>query len=177
MDYSYNYEAGSSIDPAVGAAFGAVMLFWMLLWIAIYVYFAIVLMKIAKKTNTPNGWFAWIPFLNLYLIAKLAGKSGWWLILMLIPFVNIIIAIIVWMAISKRLGHPEWLGILIIIPIANLIVPGYLAFAETPAVSDGGDKPQQPPSQPTPPPAPKPEPPRPEKKESTYDKSDTIDMD
>lgn len=166
MEYSYNYEA-TTIDPAAGAAFGALMVFWMFIWIAIYVYFAIVLMKIAKRTDTPNGWFAWIPILNLYLLAKVAGKSGWWLILMLIPFVNIIIAIIVWMAIAKRLGHPEWLGILIIIPIANLIIPGYLAFAKTPAVEGGENN-----SQPTPPPAPKPE-----KKETVHDKTDTIDMD
>jgi len=174
MDYSYNYET-TAIDPVMSGAFIGIMIFYTIFMLAMYIYLAIVLMKIAKKTNTPNNWFAWIPFLNLYLMVKIAKKPGWWFILMLIPFVNIIIGIIIWMAIAKRLGHPEWLGILVIVPIANIIIPGYLAFAkkgDAPVINEEGNKPQQPPSQPTSPPVPKPE-----KKESTYDKADTIDMD
>lgn len=79
--------------------------FAVLLYIVIYVYIAYTLMVIANKTNTENSWFAWIPILNLYLMCKIADKPGWWLILFLIPLVNIVIAIIVWMKIAEKMGN------------------------------------------------------------------------
>jgi hypothetical protein len=108
------------------SVWGAYWLFWLIL----YVYYAICLMVIANKTNTPNSWLAWIPIANVYLVCKIAGKPGWWVILFLIPFVNIVIAIIVWMKIAEARNKPSWLGILMIIPFVNLIIPGYLAFSD-----------------------------------------------
>ena len=101
-----------------------------LFMIGIYVYMAYALMVIAKKTNTPNGWFAWIPILNLVLMLRVAKKPVWWIILALIPFVNIVIMVIVWMKIAMAVGKPEWLGILMLVPVVNLIVPGYLAWSK-----------------------------------------------
>jgi hypothetical protein len=110
-----------------GAAFGIVP---MLFSLAIYIYIAYSVMVIANKTDTPNGWLAWIPIVNLYLMCKIGGKPGWWLILFLVPLVNIIFLILVWMAISEARGKAGWLGILMIIPFLNLILPGYLAFSD-----------------------------------------------
>jgi hypothetical protein len=60
----------------------------------------------------------------------IARKPLWWFILFLIPLVNIVIAVIVWMAIAVARQKPNWWGILTIVPVANLIVPGYLAWAD-----------------------------------------------
>ena len=95
-----------------------------------YVYLAYSLQVIADKTNTENSWFAWIPILNIYLMCKIAGKPGWWLILFFIPLVNIVIFIIVGMRIAEARGKPGWLGIVWVIPVVGLIIPGYLAFAD-----------------------------------------------
>lgn len=103
---------------------------WFLLAAAGYIYFSLCLQFIARKTDTKDGWMAWIPILNAYLFCLIGGKPGWWLILFFIPLINIIIAIIIWMAIAERRGKPAWLGILMIIPIVNMIIPGYLAFSE-----------------------------------------------
>src|SRR6266851_559821 len=70
-----------------------------LFFAVIYVYMALALMTIATKTNTPNGWLAWIPIANLFLMLTIAQKPAWWFVLCLIPLVNIVIFIIVWMAI------------------------------------------------------------------------------
>ena len=99
--------------------------------LAAYVWFALCLYIIASKTGTPNGWLAWLPIANLYLMCKIAGRSGWWTVLFFIPLLNLIIAIIVWVGIAGARGKPGWLGILMIIPIINLIVPGILAFSES----------------------------------------------
>jgi hypothetical protein len=96
----------------------------------IYVYMALALMTIATKTNTPNGWLAWIPIANIFLMFNIAGKPAWWFILFLIPLVNIVIAIIVWMAIAEARHKPNWWGILMIVPVINIIVPGYLAWSD-----------------------------------------------
>ena len=36
---------------------------------------------------------------------KIVGKPGWWLLLMLLPLVNIVIAIIVVVELAKVFGH------------------------------------------------------------------------
>lgn len=105
-------------------------LFSFIIPVAIYIYVAYSIMVIANRTNTENSWFAWIPIINLYLLCKIADKPGWWLILFLIPLVNIVVSIIVWMRIAEKMGKPSWLGILWVIPPLGLIVVGYLAFSD-----------------------------------------------
>jgi hypothetical protein len=97
--------------------------------IAFYVYMAVCLQTIARKTGTEHGWLAWIPIANVYLMCKVADKPGWWLLLFFIPIVNIVFMVIVWMGIAEARDKKGWLGILMIVPIANLIIPGYLAFS------------------------------------------------
>jgi hypothetical protein len=98
--------------------------------LVVYVWLALTLHIIANKTNTPNGWLAWIPIANFYLMCKVALRPGWWTILFLIPLVNIVIGIVVWMGIARARSQPSWLGILVIIPVANLVISGILAFTE-----------------------------------------------
>lgn len=119
-----NYQ---QMEPAAAAAIGIVYFIFIVVF---YVYIAICLMNIAKKTNTENGWFAWIPILNVFLMLMIAKKPLWWFILMLIPIVNIIIGIIVWMAVAEARGKPSWIGILMIVPFVNIIILGYLAFSK-----------------------------------------------
>jgi hypothetical protein len=59
--------------------------------------------KVFSKAGQP-GWAAIIPIYNVYVMCKVAGRPGWWLLLMLIPIVNFIIAIILNVDISKRFG-------------------------------------------------------------------------
>lgn len=112
------------------AALGAIMMVFLLIAAAMYVYVSLALMTIAKKTNTENPWLAWIPIINIILMLNIAKKPLWWFILFLIPLVNIVIAIIVWMAIAEARHKPNWWGILMIVPFVNFIVPGYLAWSD-----------------------------------------------
>ena len=109
---------------------GVIIFVFLLIGLAVYVYFALAIQTIAKKTNTENAWLAWIPILNIILLLNIAKKPLWWIILCLIPIVNIVIMIIVWMAVAEARGKPNWWGILMIVPVVNLIVPGYLAWAD-----------------------------------------------
>jgi hypothetical protein len=103
--------------------------FW-LIWVLTYVYLALTLQFIANKTGTPDAWMAWVPILNVYLMCKIAGKPGWWVVLFFIPFVNLVMTVLVWMGIAEARHKPAWLGVLMLVPIANIVIPAHLAFSE-----------------------------------------------
>ena len=105
--------------------------FWLylILWFALYIYLALSLQVLAEKTNTPNGWLAWIPIANIFLMLQISQKPLWWFVLLLIPIVNIVIGIIIWMKIAERVGKPSWFGVLLIVPVIGIAIPGYLAFS------------------------------------------------
>lgn len=133
MAVDLNTLAGAGLAQtilALGAAAIAVS-------IVVYIYAAIALMAIAKKTKTKNGWLAFIPIANVYLIAKMADLSGWWTLIVLapmIPFVGSIamLAVMIWMfwRIVDDIGFPGWTSLLLLVPILNLIMLGVWAWAK-----------------------------------------------
>lgn len=124
-------NAAAQSDDRVPVAFmGVFLLIVCILSLVFYVYNALALQTIAAKTNTENPWFAWIPILNIILMLNIAKKPIWWILLCLIPLVNIVIFVMVWMGIAEARNKPNWWGILIIVPVANFIVPGYLAWSD-----------------------------------------------
>jgi hypothetical protein len=66
--------------------------------------------KVFTKAGQP-GWGCIIPFYNIYLLLQIAGRPGWWLILFLIPFVNIIMAFIVSLDVAKSFGKSGGFGV------------------------------------------------------------------
>jgi hypothetical protein len=119
------------------ALVGGFLLLIVVFFIAFYVYMALALQTIAKRTKTENGWLAWIPIANVYLMLKIGGLSPLWMLGLLavfIPFVGSLAlggcAIYWWWMISEARGKPGWWGILMIIPIVNFIIPGILAWGK-----------------------------------------------
>jgi hypothetical protein len=117
-------------SPAAPAMAGGTLVLLLLIGLAAYVYTALAVQTIAEKTSTDNSWLAWIPIANLILLLNIAKKPIWWIVLCLIPLVNIIIFIIVWMAVAEARGKPGWVGVLLIVPVLGALMPGYLAWAD-----------------------------------------------
>lgn len=107
----------------------AAALISLVVWAAIYVYFSFCFMTIANKTGTDGAWMAWVPIVQIYLMCKVGDKPGWWLIMFFIPLINIVFAILLFMAVAEARGKPGWIGVLMIVPFVNFIIPGYLAFS------------------------------------------------
>src|SRR5260370_190144 len=128
VGFGQDQEQGPS--GAQAAAIGGIILVCGLIGLAVYVYGSLTLQTIAKKTHTENAWWAWIPILHAILMLNIAKKPLWWFLLFLVPLVNIVILIIVWMAIAEARGKPSWWGILLIVPPVNIIVLGYLAWSD-----------------------------------------------
>ena len=117
-------------SPAATAMAGGTLVFFLLIGLAVYVYTALAVQTIAEKTNTENPWLAWIPIANIILLLNIAKKPIWWIVLFLIPLVNIVFIILIWMGVAEARGKPSWVGVLMIIPLVGAIVPGYLAWAD-----------------------------------------------
>ncbi len=66
--------------------------------------------KVFVKAGHP-GWAAIIPFYNIYILLKIAGRPGWWLLLFLVPVVSLVIAIIVAIDVAKAFGKGTGFGI------------------------------------------------------------------
>ncbi|MCK4337693.1 MAG: signal peptidase I [Candidatus Aminicenantes bacterium] len=77
--------------------------------LVVAVFYIFVYWKIFEKAGLP-GWGAIIPIYNVYLFLKVAKRPGWWLLLYLIPLVNIVIAIIVIFDIAKYFGKSTAFG-------------------------------------------------------------------
>lgn len=91
--------------------------FW-ILWIA-------GMWKIYAKADQP-GWAAIIPIYNIYIWCKIVGRPGWWVILLFIPFVNIVIDIILSIDLAKSYGKGAGFGIgIFFLPFIFLLILGF----------------------------------------------------
>jgi hypothetical protein len=118
------------VNPGGIVAMSGFLIFCFVMALVGYVYVALALQTIANKTNTANAWLAWIPLANIVLMLIVARKPIWWLLLLVIPLVNIVVGVIVWMAVAEARGKPGWWGIVVLVPVIGIIVPGYLAWSD-----------------------------------------------
>ena len=85
-------------------------MFLAVLWIALVVLAIVGVWKVFTKAGHP-GWAAFVPFYNVYIMLKIAGRPGWWLLLFLVPVVNVVIAIIMSIDIAKAFGKGTGFGV------------------------------------------------------------------
>ena len=137
-------------------ALGAVLFFVVaIISIATYIYFSLALMKIANRTQTSDGWMAWIPFLNMILMANIANMP-WWPVLLVFPggiflmlatkwtifitfYYLVIMAIsvfsMIWLwKICEKRNRPGWWALLIFLPFFGfvwmIVLYGILAWGK-----------------------------------------------
>lgn len=72
-------------------------LFMLILLIATYVIVAVLLGRIFKKAGI-DSWKAWVPVYNTWLTLELGNQKGWWAIVTIIPFVNIVASVFLYIA-------------------------------------------------------------------------------
>ena len=66
--------------------------------------------KTFAKANQP-GWASIVPIYNIYIMLVIAGKPAWWIILMLIPVVNLVVGIITSIAFAEKFGKGAGFGL------------------------------------------------------------------
>ena len=92
-----------------------------IIWLALAV---VGLWKCFSKAGEA-GWKAIVPIYNVVIMLRLAGKPGWWFLLLLIPFVNIYFGIVFTIAFGKAYERSVLFSIIMLLflsPIGLLIV-------------------------------------------------------
>jgi hypothetical protein len=73
-----------------------------------------------------EGWKAIIPIYNVIVLLKIVGRDWWWVILMLIPIVNLIIWVIISLDLAKSFGRGTGFAIgLIFLPFIFALILGF----------------------------------------------------
>ena len=102
-----------NLVPVIASVF--VLIFALLILIAVW--------KVYAKAGQP-GWACLVPIYNIYVLLKIIGRPGWWILLYLVPFVSIIISIINALDLAKAFGKNGLFGffLLWLFPIGYLIL-------------------------------------------------------
>lgn len=95
------------------------------------VYFALIVLmiiawwKIFTKAGKP-GWAAIVPIYNIIVLCEIVGRPAWWVILFLIPCVNIVAHIMISLDLAKSFGKDVGFGVgLIILPYIFGLILGF----------------------------------------------------
>lgn len=109
-------------DLASSIALGIGGLLAFLVAMAVAAVFIVALWKVFTKAGHP-GWASLIPFYNSYILLKIAGRPGWWLVLFFVPLVNLAIAIVLAIDIAKAFGQSSAFGFFLLFLLCGI---GYL---------------------------------------------------
>lgn len=156
-EFTNTLQTGSTESLFAGLSIFFLVMFlllFFLFFLALYIYNSIALQTLAKRFNLQNTWFAWIPFLNIYLTLQLANMDTMLMIVFVlpiilqvftfIPYISIlavilialsslathVIIVIAYMKICERRGYDKALGLLSIVYIAQLVLLGILAWGK-----------------------------------------------
>jgi hypothetical protein len=112
-----------------GRTYWIVVISWLVMS---FIWNAICLKRIAKKSRTEPSWLAWVPIGQLYLTFKLARTSGWYMPFVCVPYIGFLYLMAVWTRVPKCLGIVGAQRFLIIVPLVSNIYMGWLAFRQEP---------------------------------------------
>ena len=130
----------SNTSSGMGAGFGIA---FFLLSVAVYLFYGYCYGRIFQKAGRPL-WEGFIPIYNYYVALKIVGRPGWWLILYIIPIVNIVITIIVYYDLARSFGRGVGFAVglfllwFIFLPILAFGDAQYLGPAAGPGGPPGG---------------------------------------
>ena len=96
----YNLDNASTADVAAASSVATAYIIFAIIY---YVLTIVAMWKIFAKAGEP-GWAAIIPFYNYYVLFKITWGQGLMFLLLLIPCVNIVIAILTSVKLGKAFG-------------------------------------------------------------------------
>jgi hypothetical protein len=96
---NFEYSAQGNLGPV-----GTIIL------LAVIVLMVVAMWKVFTKAGEP-GWAAIVPIYNIIVFLRISGKPVWWIILLIIPFVNFIISLLVSLGLAKNFGKGGGFGV------------------------------------------------------------------
>ena len=107
-----------------------------ILYLAFIIFFIASMWTIFTKAGQP-GWAAIIPIYNVIVLLKIVGKPTWWIILFLIPVVNLVFCIWTMNMLSKSFGKDE--GYTVGLLLLGIVFYPMLAFGSAKYIGPFGD--------------------------------------
>lgn len=113
-----SYGSTSELSPGESAAVMGGMLFVWAIYFAVFIVMVVSLWKLFVKAGKP-GWAALIPVYNNIVELEIVGRPVWWvLLLMLVPFLNIWVSIVLVLDLAKSYGKSTNYGIfMVLLPV------------------------------------------------------------
>lgn len=85
-------------------------LLFVIVYLGIIVLMIASLWKIYEKAGKP-GWAAIVPIYNIIVLLEIVGRPVIWIVGLIIPVVNIVVGIIIYMDLAKSFGKSAGYGI------------------------------------------------------------------
>lgn len=133
---------------AAGGIIAAMLAFiatFALILAAIGLFYCVCFWKVFSKADQP-GWAAFIPIYNIVVMLQIVGRPAWWVVLYLIPGVNAIVGIIVFIDLAKSYGKDTLfaLGLIVVTPIfLPILAFGSAQYGGPSALDDSGGAPAE----------------------------------
>lgn len=118
-----SYEHTVTVDPGIA-------LIILCVFLAVYLWVCFSIRKIAKKTHNTHLWMSWFPVLQMVPLIKTAGKPTWWIVLLIVPYVNIVALPWLFICLAEKLGRSKWTGLLILVPFVNMFLIQWFAASK-----------------------------------------------
>ena len=81
--------------------------------------------KMFSKAGKP-GWAAIIPVYHFVVVLEITGKPIWWLLLLLVPLLNLFIVIMVALALAERFGKTPGFAVgVLLLPFIFIPILGF----------------------------------------------------
>jgi hypothetical protein len=108
--------------------------------VIIILYLTLIILMIASiwtvytKAGKP-GWAAIVPIYNIIVLLEIVKKPLWWIVLLILPIVNIVVFIIVYIELAKAFGKSAGFGVGLVL-LGFVFLP-ILAFGDARYVYGG----------------------------------------
>lgn len=116
------------VDAMSGAAAAGLGMGSMIFGLLIYIFYGYCMYKIFQKAGREDAWAAFIPVYNIIVMLDIVKKPIWWIILFLIPLVNIYASWVVNDRLAKGFGKETPVYTILLFFFGFIFVP-VLAFS------------------------------------------------
>lgn len=126
-------NVGASADTGAGGAVGGII------GLAIAVVIIVAMWQLFSRAGRP-GWASIIPIYNTIVLLQITGKSGWWILGFMVPFLNFFVLIRMMINLAQVFGKGVGFGLGVLF-LPFIFIP-ILAFSGAPYVGPGSGGPR-----------------------------------
>lgn len=116
-------DSYNGVDAVSGAAAAGLGIGSMFMSLLLYLFYGYCMFKIFKKAGREDAWAAFIPIYNAIVMLDIVKKPIWWIILFLIPFVNLYAAWVVNDRLAKGFAKETPLYTILLFFLGFIFIP------------------------------------------------------